>query len=116
MAAAPDATNLPVSDWPPRQAHLDPVIQSPPPAPDKKPENKGFLHRINRFLLVIGEIGVGLEENIDDASWFAKLLPSDELCLFRAINSAILDQIRAFLTGHVVDGRFDPESRARVPN
>jgi hypothetical protein len=49
----PDATNLPVEDSPARQAHLDPVIQTPPPAPEKKPENKGFLHRIKGFFAAL---------------------------------------------------------------
>jgi len=49
----PDATNLPVEDSPVRQAHLDPVIQSPPPAPEKKSENHGFLHRIKGFFAAL---------------------------------------------------------------
>ena len=53
-APVPDATNLPVEDSPARQAHLDPVIQSPPPpAPEKKPENRGFFHRVKGFFAAI---------------------------------------------------------------
>jgi hypothetical protein len=48
-APAPDATNLPVEDSPSRQTHLDPIIQSPPPAPEKKPEGQGFFHRVKHF-------------------------------------------------------------------
>jgi hypothetical protein len=50
-APAPDATNLPVEDSPTRQARLDPIIQSPPPAPspERKPENQGFFHRVKHF-------------------------------------------------------------------
>jgi hypothetical protein len=53
VAPVPDASNLPVEDSPARQAHLDPVIQSPPPAPEKKPENKGFLHRVKSFFAAL---------------------------------------------------------------
>jgi hypothetical protein len=50
---APDATNLPVEDSPARQVHLDPVIQSPPPTPEKKPENHGFFHRVKGFFAAL---------------------------------------------------------------
>ncbi len=53
VAPVPDATNLPVEDSPARQVHVDPVIQSPPPAPEKKPESKGFLHRIKGFFAAL---------------------------------------------------------------
>ena len=53
VAPAPDATNLPVEDSAARHAHLDPVIQSPPPAPEKKPESKGFLHRVKSFFAAL---------------------------------------------------------------
>jgi hypothetical protein len=51
-APVPDATNLPVEDSA-RQAHLDPVIQAPPPAPEKKPENRGFFHRVKGFFAAL---------------------------------------------------------------
>jgi len=53
VAPAPDATNLPVEDSSARPPHLDPVIQSPPPAPEKKPESKGFFHRIRGFFAAL---------------------------------------------------------------
>jgi hypothetical protein len=53
VAPVPDATNLPVEDSPARQVHLDPVIQSPPPAPEKKPETHGFLHRVKSFFAAL---------------------------------------------------------------
>jgi AMIN domain len=52
-APVPDATNLPVEDSPARQAHLDPVIQSPPPPAPEKPENHGFFHRVKGFFATI---------------------------------------------------------------
>jgi hypothetical protein len=41
------ASNLPAENSPARQAHLDPIIQPPPP--EKKPEHQGFFHRVKGF-------------------------------------------------------------------
>lgn len=43
------AKDLPVDDSPARQVHLDTVIQSPPPEPEKKAEHRGFFQRIGGF-------------------------------------------------------------------
>ena len=43
------AKDLPVDDSPARQVHLDIVIQSPPPEPEKKAEHRGFFGRIGGF-------------------------------------------------------------------
>jgi hypothetical protein len=43
------AKDLPVDDSPARQVHLDTVIQSPPPEPQKKPEHRGFFRRVGGF-------------------------------------------------------------------
>jgi len=43
------AKDLPVDDSPARQVHLDTVIQSPPPEPEKKPEHRGFFRRVGGF-------------------------------------------------------------------
>jgi hypothetical protein len=45
-APVAEAAALPVDDLSARQAHLDPVIQSPPPAPKAQVKHGGFLHRI----------------------------------------------------------------------
>jgi hypothetical protein len=47
-----EASNLPVEGSPGRQVHVDPVIQSPPPA-DAKAEHHGFLHRVKGFFAAI---------------------------------------------------------------
>jgi hypothetical protein len=43
------AKDLPVDDSPSRQVHLDTVIQSPPPEPQKKAEHRGFFGRLGGF-------------------------------------------------------------------
>ena len=43
------AKDLPVDDSPARQVHLDTVIQSLPPEPQKKPEHRGFFRRVKGF-------------------------------------------------------------------
>ena len=43
------AKDLPVDDSPARQVHLDTVIQSPPPEPQKKSEHRGFFRRVGGF-------------------------------------------------------------------
>lgn len=43
------AKDLPVDDSPSRQVHLDTVIQSPPPEPQKKAEQRGFFGRLGGF-------------------------------------------------------------------
>jgi hypothetical protein len=43
------AKDLPVDDSPARQVHLDTVIQSLPPEPQKKPEHRGFFRRVGGF-------------------------------------------------------------------
>ncbi len=48
-APAQAAKDLPVEDSPARQVHLDTVIQSPPPEPEKKAEHRGFFRRIGGF-------------------------------------------------------------------
>jgi hypothetical protein len=45
-APVAEAAALPVEDLSARQAHIDPVIQSPPPAPKARVKRGGFLHRI----------------------------------------------------------------------
>jgi hypothetical protein len=43
------AKDLPVDDSSARQVHLDTVIQSPPPEPEKKAEHRGFFGRLGGF-------------------------------------------------------------------
>jgi len=52
-APAQAAKDLPVEDSPARQAHLDTVIQSPPPEPQKKTEHRGFFRRVGGFFASI---------------------------------------------------------------
>ncbi len=47
------AKDLPVDDSSARQVHLDTVIQSPPPEPQKKPEHRGFFRRVGGFFASI---------------------------------------------------------------
>lgn len=47
------AKDLPVDDSPARQVHLDTVIQSPPPEPQKQPEHRGFFRRVGGFFASI---------------------------------------------------------------
>jgi AMIN domain len=47
------AKDLPVEDSPTRQVHLDTVIQSPPPEPQKKAEHRGFFRRVGGFFASI---------------------------------------------------------------
>jgi hypothetical protein len=52
-APVAEAATLPVEDLSARQAPIDPVIQSPPPAANAKPERHGFLHRVKGFFAAI---------------------------------------------------------------
>ena len=47
------ARDLPAEDSPPRQVHLDAVVQSPPPDKPNQPEHRGFFRRVGGFFASI---------------------------------------------------------------